>query len=381
MGSTWRYRRPVLTNADVVPFWAHPVPSVRQFATSFLNSAGDESAIDADEWYQALERYPREDHREPPWGATYSPKSLARKALELIEVRYWYDDRGRHQHRTPVHCVDDLRLSYVMPLLSLLPRTEELQPYRARLRHRLAVSALPPERLISKVIELCDGMPDGMSDKDARYLVRPWTEALAVRGHPGEALAALTAPRQSDRGWSRFAALLLVSAARYQPAIPLMLEWSELEDGFEDVYRFNLNSALAAVDTEATVTAIRETYYLGTEAKFHGASLLGGFRRPSAEALLLELLDHEQDLDARSWLINALCDMGTTEGLERLRPLKEGVDYSRQWTEYLDRSIAIIERILTRDPAVAASLEADIRQSEEDQLRQHRLDYEAGLYG
>ncbi len=370
----------MLSTSDVWPFRVHPLKSVSRYARRFVEAAGDRSTIDADRWYESMEHYPHEAMGGPPWEASYSPESLARKALELSEVRYWCDGQGqRHALSLPVDYVDRVRLSYVMPLLSLLPRTEQLQPYRARLRHRLAVAALPPERLLANLIDLCDGMPPRMGSADARDLLLPWIEALAVRAHPGEALEALTAPR-SDPCWSRFAAVHLVAAARYEPAIPLMLEWIEGEGEWQTIYAYAAQQALAEVDTDATVAAIGEAFHLGPEMKFIGALILGGFRRPSAEAMLLELLERERDLGARCWLISSLCDLGTTEGLARLRTLKEGVDYVRARTECLDRAIAVIELIGNRDPASVASLEAEVLRREEEQLRRNPRDPEAGFY-
>ncbi len=377
----WGYRGRMLSYADVARFWAHPVHPVKQFARSYLELRGDKSAIVADEWYEAMERFPPEDRREPPWEAIYSPKSLARRALELNEVDPRSDHVGQSfQLRAALYGVDRVRLTYAMPLLGLLPRTAEMEPYRARLRYRLAVTALPPEQLLSKLIELCDGIPLATTTEDARRRLQPWTDALAVRAHPGEALEALTAPRESDPWWSRIAAVYLVSAARYEPAIPQMLQWLEVEPE-ECMYTLALLDALESVDTDASVAAIGEAYHRGQEVRIPLTTLLCGFRRPSAEALLLELLDCEQNLTKRAWLIKALCELGTTEGLDRLRPLKENVDYGSGWIASLEQSIAVIDLIRMRDPAEAALFTAEIQRKADERTRQYRLEFEARRSG
>jgi HEAT repeat protein len=205
----------------------------------------------------------------------------------------------------------------------------ELEP---RVHRRLMLAGWDDDRLWTELEEIAQEADEDTSNDPDLDREEDVIELLGERSTPDEAalLARLDDPKV-EGSWLEVHLVDVIGRRGLRSAVPALISRLILDDDFMPQAAVE---ALVRIGDPEALLRFRDIYRErlanpneDASLRFSSIDLLGHFKHPSAEQVILELLEIETDVTLRTFLCVALCEQFSERGVEVvLREIEAGYD-------------------------------------------------------
>jgi hypothetical protein len=291
----------MLTPAQIIPFLSHDDAEVRGRARSYLVSANDPAPATADDFWAAADKVPEEDRG--PYldrlGLVPQTESSVRRLLEELPKA---DPATADSLRGTLERLDFDRLKETWETIRASEAVSD--DIKTHLQARLDLANEPAEPLWDHMMEFARGLKPELTLEQEREVDRL---IEAITRHPelfrDRVLAAVADEKLRD--WPELIVTDIAGSMKLSDAAGALLDKLKVEDA--DFLWEVAGDALVHIGDERVVAAIAERWpkeEIGF--RFSAAEILGRIKRPESQAVLVQVLQGEQDLGVVGSVAGAL---------------------------------------------------------------------------